>query len=271
MISSFYLSFSHFDLISGSRWVGVSNYIQLINHDETFRVSLWNTFWILLAAIPVRILFALITSIFLANLEKGRTFLGALVLLPSMLPGVAVTYVFVYILNPVYGPLNDLLRFIGFKNPPMWFFSPDSSKWGLVLIGIWGVGDSILLFSTRILSIPENLYILSRIDSVSQLKQILRITIPHLSPIIHFSIIFTVIQYLQIFSQSLLISYQVKDSQKSFYFLSNYVYDSAFKDFQLGYASAIGWIQTLISFCLVAVLFWISKFWVLPNERLGKL
>ena len=119
-----------------------------------------------------------------------------------MAPPVAAALAFVLIFNPEYGPVNQILRGIGFNDPPLWFYGPNSSKWGLVLLGLWGVGDAMIIFLAGLLDVPRQLYEAAEIEGANGRQKFRFVTLPMLSPVIFFSTVIGVIYGFQLFTQA---------------------------------------------------------------------
>ena len=140
MIASLYWSFTKYQLPAPPKWIGTLNYQFMFTKDPFFWVAVRNTIWIIVVGLPIRIAFGIITALLLTRKRRGVNSYRTMFFLPTMAPVVAATLAFAYLLNPDYGPVNVLLRKIGISHPPLWFFSPQWSKPGLVLPRPLGCG-----------------------------------------------------------------------------------------------------------------------------------
>ena len=141
MGASLYYSFTSYDLLSSPRWVGFANYRFLLTEDPLFWQSVRNTLWIIVIGVPLRLAFAIFTAMLLTAPRRGVKLYRTLFYLPTLAPPVAAVLAFVVLLNPENGPVDQALGTAGLP-APLWFQDPAYAKWGLVLLGLWGVGDA---------------------------------------------------------------------------------------------------------------------------------
>jgi multiple sugar transport system permease protein len=191
-----------------------------------------------------------------------------------MAPPAAAALAFVLIFNPGYGPINQLLQGVGMKNPPLWFYGPESSKWGLVMLGLWGVGDAMIIFLAGLLDVPRQLYEAADIEGATGRQKFRFVTLPMISPVIFFSLVIGVIYGFQLFTQAYVASLAATGSsvtdaasnlgapQGSLLFYSIYLFQQGFQDFRMGYASALAWILFLITMVCTLVIIRGSRRWV---------
>ena len=188
-----------------------------------------------------------------------------------MVPAVAGTMAFTYIFNPAYGPINKMLEAIGIKEPPFWFMDPAWSKWGLILLGLWGIGDTMIIFLAGLLDVPTSLYEAAELEGASGWQSFRYITLPLMTPVIFFSTVTGVIGSFQYFTQAYVASGQVNDYSHSMYFYATHIYYSAFKAYEMGYASALAWVLLVITLLCTLVILKTQKRWVhYPNGSLFK-
>ena len=271
MIASFYQSFTKFNLIDSPKWIGLDNYNRAFNEDPLFWKSLGNTIWISVVSIPLRIAFAMFTAWMLTKPKRGSNFYRTIFFLPSMVPAVAATMVFAYIFNPAYGPINKGLELIGIKNPPYWFGDPSWSKWTLILLGLWGIGDTMIIYLAGLLDVPKSLYEAASLEGANAWQSFRYVTFPMMTPVIFFSAVTGVIGSFQYFTQAYVASGQVKDFSYSMYFYATHIYHEAFKAYEMGYASALAWILLVITLVLTLIILRTQKRWVhYPNGSLFK-
>ena len=171
-----------------------------------------------------------------------------------MAPPAAAALAFVLVFNPAFGPVNQILMHLGVNEPPLWFYGPGSSKWGLVLLGLWGVGDAMIIFLAGLLDVPRQLYEAAEIEGANGRQKFRFVTLPMISPVIFFSLVIGVIYGFQLFTQAYVASLatsgaSVTDAaanlgapQGSMLFYAIYLYQQGFQDFRMGYASAMAWV-----------------------------
>jgi multiple sugar transport system permease protein len=271
MVSSFYQSFTKFNLIESPKWIGLENFHRMFFEDSDFWKALKNTIWISAISIPLRIMFAMFTAWVLTKPKRGSSFYRTIFFLPSMVPAVAATMAFTYIFNPAYGPINRMLEAIGIKEPPFWFLDPKWSKWGLILLGLWGIGDTMIIFLAGLLDVPTSLYEAASLEGATGWQSFRYITLPLMTPVIFFSTVTGVIGSFQYFTQAYVASGQVNDYSHSMYFYATHIYFSAFRAYEMGYASALAWVLLVITLLCTLVILKTQKRWVhYPNGSLFK-
>ena len=269
IIVSFYESFTSFNLVVSPVWVGLDNYKRAFFEDPEFWHALDNTIWISATSIPIRIAFALFTAWMLTKPKRGRGIYRSIVFIPSMVPVVATTMVFTFIFNPAYGPINKFLEALGVQDPPVWFQDPTYSKWGLIILGLWGIGDTAIIFLAGLLDIDRSLYEAASVEGASGFQQFRYITLPLMTPVIFFSAVTGIIGSFQYFTQAYVVSNQVNDYTHSMYFFATNIYMAAFQAYEMGYASALAWILLVITLVCTLVMLRTQKRWVhYPNGTL---
>ena len=157
------LSFTHYDLLSDPRWVGFANYSYLFGTDQQIWPAVTNTLWLIVFAVPLQVLFAFGIAWMITRAKAGVGLFRTIFYLPTMAPPVAATLGFVYLFNPATGPVNTLLSKIGIEGP-LWLQSPSWSKPSLTLLGIWGIGNLMIIFLAAVLDVPKHLYESSQLD-----------------------------------------------------------------------------------------------------------
>jgi multiple sugar transport system permease protein len=276
LVFTAYLSFTHYDLLSPPRWIGFANYQYLFHEDPQVWGAVKNTLWIIAFGVPLMVLSAFGIALMVARARRGIGLFRTVFYLPALAPPVAATLGFVYLLNPATGPVNTLLGHLGISGP-LWFQSPGWSKPSLVLLGIWGVGNTMIIFLAAILDVPKHLYESAELDGAGPLQQLRWVTIPTISPVILFSIVIGVIQGLQYFTQA----YVAADiasgqaSQAGDQTVNNYgypegstlfypvlLYEHGFRHFNMGYASALAMLLLGVAFAVTLFIIVNSRRWV---------
>jgi multiple sugar transport system permease protein len=276
LVMSAWLSFNHYDLLSPARWVGLANYRYLFEVDSQVWPAVRNTLWLIAVLVPLQVLFALGVALMLARARTGVGVFRTIFYLPALTPPVAATLGFVYILNPATGPVNTILGHLGITGP-LWFQDPAWAKPSLVLLGLWGVGNTMVIFLAAVLDVPRHLYESAELDGAGWFRRLRWVTLPSISPVILFAVILGVIQGLQYFTQAYvaanIASGQASQAadvsavtigypEDSTLFFPVLLYQHAFSDFQMGYASALAILLLVVSFAVTLVIVLNSRRWV---------
>jgi multiple sugar transport system permease protein len=274
MVSSLYFSFTKYSLLEEPVWIGLQNYTYMFSKDPFFWLAFRNTVWIILIGVPLRIVFGILTAWLLTLPRSGSRTYRTLYFLPSMAPPAAAALAFVLVFQPEFGPVNQILRGFGVENPPLWFYAPETAKWGLVILGLWGIGDAMIIFLAGLLDVPRQLYEAAEIEGANGRQKFRFVTLPMISPVIFFSLVIGVIYGFQLFTAAYAASLATSGStvtdaaaslgapQGSMLFYSIYLYQQGFQDFRMGYASAMAWILFLITMLCTLLIIRGSKRWV---------
>jgi multiple sugar transport system permease protein len=276
LVMSAYLSLNHYDLLSPPRWIGLANYRYLFGEDAQVGPAVKNTLWMIAVLVPLQVLFALGVALMLARARRGIGIFRTIFYLPALTPPVAATLGFVYILNPATGPVNNILKHIGIDGP-LWFQDPSWAKPSLVVLGLWGVGNTMVIFLAAVLDVPQHLHESAELDGANWLQRLRWVTLPTISPVILFAVILGVIQGLQYFTQAYvagnIASGQASQAadvssvgfgypEGSTLFYPVLLYQHGFSDFQMGYASAMAMLLLAVSFAVTLVIVLNSRRWV---------
>ena len=266
MAASLYFSFTKYDILSEPRWAGLGNYRFMLTSDPLFWVSLRNTLWIIAVLVPLQVVFAIVSATALTRVKRGLTLYRTVFFLPSMVPLVAATLGFIYLLNPA-GPVNRLLGLLHLPQP-LWFVDPRWTKPGLTLIGLWGIGQIMIIFLASLLDVPTQLYEAAEIQGANPWQRFRHVTLPMISPVIFFSAIIGMIQGFQYFTQAYVVSRAgertnpVGYPQDSLLFYLSHLYQQGFEGFHMGYAAALSWVMFLVTLACTIVFIRSSRRWV---------
>jgi multiple sugar transport system permease protein len=260
LFSSMYYSLTNYNVISPSQWIGFENYSTLFN-DDLFWKGLKNTLAYALMQVPLAIMFG-VTLAMLLNLPVfGQGFLRTVFFLPSLLPVIATTILWQWLLNPQFGLVNAFLEKIGITGPG-WLGDTTWSKPSLVIMTLWVLGNSILIYLAGLQDISKDYYEAADIDGANWLQKTFHITIPLLTPVIFFNMIMGVIHALQEFTLPYALTYGTGNPAESLLFYSMYLYNNAFLYMKMGYASAMAWILFVVVMLITVVLLKSSGKWV---------
>jgi multiple sugar transport system permease protein len=276
LVMSVYLSFTHYDLLSPPKWIGLANYKYLFNDDPQVGSAVRNTLWIIAVFVPLQVVFAYGVAMMLARARRGVGFFRTIFYLPALAPPVAATLAFVYILNPATGPVNIILQKLGIEGP-LWFQSPGWSKPSLTLLGIWGVGNIMIIFLAAVLDVPQHLYESAELDGAGPIQKMRWVTLPTISPVILFSVVIGVIAGMQYFTQAYVAANvasgqasQAGDQtvnnlgypESSTLFYPVLLYQHGFRFFNMGYASALSVLLLVVAFTVTMLIILNSRRWV---------
>lgn len=264
MLASLYYSFTKYDLLSQPRWTGLGNYRYMINKDPAFWQAMRNTVWIVAISTPIQVVFAMSTAMILTRVQgRGATIYRTIFFAPTMVPAVAATLGFLFLLNPA-GPLDRLLGFLHLPQP-LWFQDPNTAKPGLVLLAMWGIGNTMIIFLAALLDVPRSLYEAAEVEGANTWQRFRFVTLPMISPVIFFSLVIGVIYGFQYFTEAYVAaggSGSLGDPQGSLLFYGIYLYQQGFAYFHMGYASALAWVLFGIIMLWTLLLIRSSRRWV---------
>ena len=245
MLASLYFSFTEYNVLRPPVWRGLANYQFMFDGDPRFWKSLSVTFYYVILRVPPTVLGALICAIILNQAIKGRIIYRTLFFIPSITPGVAAILVWTWVLDPHYGLFNYLLSEIGIQGPS-WLGDPDWAVPSLVMLGLWGSvgGTSAIIFLSALQDIPASFYEAAEVDGANWYRLQRHITIPMLTPAIFFVFVLTVIGTFQTFTAAF-VGTQGGPAYATFFYVLH-LYQQAFQNFQMGYASSLAWVLVVI-------------------------
>lgn len=259
ILSAIYYSFTEYSVLQPARWVGLRNFSEMLYADELFWKAVYNTLYYAIFSVPLGLIFAIALAMLLNYRVWGLTFFRATFFLPSIVPGVAAAVVWAWILNPEYGLINDMLARVGLPGPP-WLTSEVWSKPAFILMSLWGIGSTAIIFLAALQDIPQHLYEAAEIDGANLFQRARYVTMPMLTPATFFNLVMGVIGSLQIFTQVYVISDGGPLWSTLFYVF--YLYRQGFQYFNMGYASALSLVLFVITLLLTLLVLLTSKRWV---------
>jgi len=264
--ASLYYSFCDYDIISPAEFVGLGNYADLLA-DERFVRSLWNTLIFTVFAVPVTMLTALVLA-FLLNMKlRGQALYRTIFFLPSIVPMVASSVLWLWLLNPDYGLINTLLRPVlaginwaagtSFR-PPGWLVDPNYTKAALILMSTWGVGGSMILYLAALGDVPKELYEAAELDGAGAWGKAWHVTLPMISPVLFFTLVMGLIGTLQYFSQAWIMTPNGQPGDSTLFY-ALYLFYNAFLYLRMGYASAQAWILFVVIVVATVLVFRMTR------------
>lgn len=266
MIASLYISFTHYDMMSAPKWVGAQNYVKIFTSDHLFWTSLKVTLLFVVVSVPLKLAFALFVAMLFKGNYRGVGLYRTIYYIPSIIGGsVAVAEMWKQLFG-LHGAINSLLSLFGIPGTN-WIATPNTALWTLILLVVWQFGSPMLIFLAGLKQIPNEYYEAAAADGANQVQQFFKITLPLLTPIIFFNLVMQLIQGFMTFTQSFLVTSGGPLNKTFFYAL--YLYQRAFTDFQMGYASALAWILLIIVGLVTALVFRSSSSWVYYESERG--
>lgn len=264
LVATVYFSFTRYDLFN-LEYVGLTNYRFLFQDEDAWQ-SMRNTLWLVVIMVPLRMLFGLGMAQLLTQIKRGGTMFRSIFYLPYLVPPVSATVAFVFVLNPGTGPVNAITDALGFTLPDF-FNEPGWSKPGLSLLGLWAVGDVMIILLAALLDVPRQLYEAAEIDGAGPWQRFRHITLPTISPVLAFAAVTGVIQTLQYFTQAM-VAAKVAVGQSdqpgsqtapgypdgSTLTFPQWLYDEGFRQFNMGYASVLALLLFAVAMLFTLVL-----------------
>lgn len=267
MIASIFFSFCRYDVLTPPNWCGLDNYRRLFS-DELFWKSLKATSLYALGSVPLGLAISLFIALMLNRDIKGVAWFRTVFYLPSVISGVAVSLLWMWIFNPDFGILNHLLwKFFRIQGPA-WIASEEWVIPSLIIMSLWGIGGGIVIYLAGLQGIPTELYEAAEIDGAGGWRKLINITLPMISPVIFFNLVMGIIGSFQVFTQAYVMTNGGPNNASLFMVL--YLYRNAFQYFSMGYASAIAWILFMIIMALTMLVFKSSPMWVYYEGALRK-
>lgn len=258
-LASFWLSFTDYRLMRGVEFVGLQNYQDLFTADRTFTKSLNVTLLYVALTVPLKLAFALFIAVILNYRLRAIGFFRTAYYVPSILGGsIAVAVLWRYIFADT-GLVNIALTGLGFE-AVNWFGNPGTALFTITLLRLWQFGSAMVIFLAALQAVDKSLYEAAAIDGASKWRTFVSITLPLLTPVIFFNLVMQMVQAFQEFNGPYVIT--SGGPLKSTYLLPLYIYEMAFKKFDMGYASAIAWVLFAIIMVLTVIAFWSSRHWV---------
>jgi multiple sugar transport system permease protein len=278
-LASLIWSFERYDMLSPPHYVGGANYARLADElvtGQRFGQAVWNTAYYAFVSVPCSIALGVLLAVMLSWKVRGQAIYRTIFFLPSVVPAVASSILWMWLLNPQSGLVNYLLTSIGLPAPG-WFNSTAEAAWlpgwfagqggfgskdALVLMSLWGVGNFMIIYLAALGDIPPQLYEAAELDGAGPIRRFWHITLPLLSPVIFFNLVMGLIHAVQAFTQIYITSEGQGAPAGSTLMLSLYIFLAAFKYLDMGYASAMAWSLFVLVVLVTVGLFRSSRHWV---------
>lgn len=263
MITSFVLSFTEYNVLEPPEFVGLENYIEMVQ-DQRLITSITNTVFYTIIYVPLSLTFALTLAMLLNNVGKAAGFFRTAFYMPSMTPAVAVGTLWLWLLNPRIGLINQGLGIFGIEGPG-WTTDPNWIKPGIILMSLWSVGSTVIIYLAGLRNVPEVLYEAAYVDGAGPWRRFWHVTLPMMSGVIFFTLVVNTIASLQIFTEVFTMYFGQMNSgpaSSAGLFYNIYLFRQAFEFFHMGYASAMAWLLFVIILILTLIQLRLRRRWV---------
>lgn len=258
MLFSLIISFCDYDILNTPRFVGLANYTELYTTDQLLPVAMWNTIYMIIG-VPLGMAISLAMAMLLNQKVRGIAAWRTLFYLPSVVPMVVSSVLWIWILNPQGGLINLALELIGIEGP-RWLQSAQWSKPSLILMGLWTAGSGLIVWLAGLNGISQSLYEAAAIDGAGKVRQFWNVTLPQLTPYIFFNMLMGLIATFQTFGQAFVMTAGGPENSTLFYVY--HLFNYAFRYGRMGYASAMAWVLFVIVLGLTVVQLRLSRRWV---------
>ncbi len=254
MIASLVLSFTDYSFLRDPDWVGLDNYVRMFTNDPRYLSSMVVTFTYVFVSVPLQLGFALLIAVVLNQGLRGLAFYRSVYYLPSLL-GSSVAIAILW--RQVFGGdglVNQVLGLLGVEGLPNWIATPEYALGTLITLNVWTFGSPMIIFLAGLRQVPPELLEAAAVDGAGRWTRFWKITIPMITPVIFFNLVLQMIGAFQTFTQAYIVSGGSGGPVDSTLFYTLYLYQKAFRDFDMGYASAMAWVLLLI----IALFTWLA-------------
>lgn len=261
ILSTLYLSFCDYRVLSPPQWTGTENYRSLLSDTDYFWRSIYNTAFMFLE-VPLSLVLGIGLAMLLNLRLKGQAAYRALFYLPSVVPVVASAFLWLWVLNPQNGlaaPVNNALNQAGITTIN-WFTDPATAKWGFIVMDLWMIGGGMVIYLAALQGVPVHLYEAARLDGAGTWMMIRHVTLPHISPVILYMVITGIIGTFQYFTQTFVMTQGGPENSTLFYAL--YLFQNAFQYFRMGHACAMAWMLFVMTMVATYLVWKVSMRWV---------
>lgn len=259
ILGSLAIAFTDWRIVGTPAWVGLDNFAKMFAHDELFYKALGVTLVYSVVSVPLRLLVAFGLALLLNTKVRALPVFRTIFYLPSLVPLIASSVLWIWLFNPDFGLLNAILTPLGFPKL-QWIYDGSTVLPSLILMSLWDVGPLMIIFLAGLQGVPRQLYEAVRIDGGNGWHRLRHVTVPMVTPTILFNLILSIIAALQTFTQGYVMTHGGPNNASLFFVL--YLYRKAFQESQMGYASALAWVLFLIIAGLSFLVFRSSSRWV---------
>jgi multiple sugar transport system permease protein len=260
-VLSFIMSFMDWPVIGNPNYIGLDNYKNLLV-DSSFHNSLWVTIRYAIVSVPLGMIASFSIAMIMASKTKGLSVYRTIYYLPAVVSGVAIGIIWRWILDPNNGLINNLLASLGIEGPG-WLTDPQWVLPSYLLMSLWGAGAGMLTYLVSINEVPNDLHEAAEMQGAGYFKRIFLVTIPYVKPILYYNLIMGIIGAFKKFNDAYILGGAGNEGQ----FIMLQIYDTAFKYFKMGYASAMSWVFLIIVLAITLLVFRFTDFWKYSQEN----
>lgn len=244
LLAAFYYSLCDYSVLLPAVFIGLDNYADLL-HDPLFWKSLYNTAYYAAGAVTLGAFVSLTLALLLNSKVKGLGIYRTIFFLPSLMPVVAGSILWLWMYNGQSGIINTALHWVGIRGPA-WLADPAWSKPAIVIMSVWGAGNAMVVYLAGLQDVPTALYEAALIDGAGFFQRLFNVTIPMISPVIYFNVVLSIIAGFQAFTQAFIMTGSSGAPERSTLFYVLNLYNVGFQDLRMGYASALAWLLFLV-------------------------
>lgn len=260
ILSGFYHSFTDWTATGrAERFVGFDNYVEAFTRDPLFWKAVSNTIYFIGVSVPLGIIAAFALAMMLNSKISGTTLYRTIYYLPSVVPAVAAVIVWIFIFETRRGILNFGLELVGLP-AIRWLSDPAWAMPALIIMSLWSIGASMIIFLAGLQGIPQELYEAAEVDGANGWHNLWRITVPLMTPTIFFNLVMSLVAAFQAFNNAFIMTNGGPNNATLLYML--HLYNNAFRYFRMGYASALAVVLFIIVFGLTLFVYRSSRRWV---------
>ncbi len=262
LLMSVYYSFTEFNVIQPPVWSGLANYHELFFDDPVFWRALYNTLYFTAFSVPACLAASIGIAVLLNQKIPAMSVFRTIFFLPSIVPLVASSVLWLWVLNPDSGLINMALKQIFGIEGPGWLADANWAKPALVLMSVWGIGGAVVIFLAGLSDVPPALYEVAELDGAGPFRKFWNVTLPMLTPTILFNLVMGLINAFQYFTQVYVMTGGKGTPVDSTMFYALYLYRSSFFYLRMGYASAMAWLLFIVILAATVGVLVSSKRWV---------
>ena len=258
---SLLLSFTSWNIVGTPEWVGLRNYVDIFTTDARFAKAVQVTITYAVFYLPLEVICGIGLAVLMNQKLRGIGIFRTLFYMPYIVPQVAAALVWVWMLSARYGVINTIMGWFGVTGPN-WLGNPTYILPSLIMIALWGVGGSSIIYLAGLQNIPASFYEAARVDGANRFQSFIKITLPMLSPTIFFQVVLGLIGVFQTFTPAFVAAGETGGPLQAGLFYMLYIYNRAFVNLRMGYASALAWILTAFILVVTILVLRSSRYWV---------
>lgn len=260
MVASLGMSFTDWRIVDTPKWIGFQNWISMLTEDPLFYQSLRVSATYALISVPLRLVLALAISLLMNQKHRLVGLFRTIYYLPSVIAGVSVALLWSWVFHPEFGVINVMLYDIFHIQGPRWLFDPNTALASIIIMSLWSVGGSMLIYLGGLQGVPTDLYDAAEVDGANAIARFFNVTLPMITPVLFFNVVMGFINSFQAFTEAFVMTGGGPVHSTRFYLL--HLYQNAFVFFRMGYAAALSWALFVIILLLTIVIFRSSSWWV---------